>query len=102
MYRRCWAGDINPDSSKVLDSLTSTSGYIPLIDKSTFCISGGSSCIDLIFCKNSEVVNEYGIDHSFFQKCHNNLVFAKISANVSLPSNCSRECSRKTKIHISF
>ena len=37
------------------------------------------------------MVNECGINHSLFQKCHHNLTFAKVSANVSLHPNYSKE-----------
>ena len=72
-------------------SLTSTTGYNQLIDKPTHVFSGGTSCTDLIFCNKPEIVSECGIDHYFFQTCHHNLIFAKISANVSLSQNYSRE-----------
>ena len=38
-----------------------------------------------------ETVSECGIDHSLFQTCHHYLIFAKISANMSLPPSYSRE-----------
>ena len=102
--RNWWVGDVNSNTGKELDSLTSTAGYTQLIDKPTHFISGGSSCIDLIFCNKPEIVSECRIDHSLFQTCHHNLIFAKISANLSLPPNYSREVwdCKNTKIHISF
>ena len=48
--RNWWAGDVNSNAGKELDSLTSTAVYTQLIDKSTHFISGGSSCRILIFC----------------------------------------------------
>ena len=89
--RNWWAGDVNSNAGKVLDSLTSTAGYTQLIDKATHFISGGSSYVDLIFCNKPEIFSEYGIDDSLFQTCYHNLIFAKISANVSLLPNCRRE-----------
>ena len=78
-------GDVNSNAGKELESLTSTAGCTQLIDKPTHFFSDGSSCIDLIFCNNPEIVSECGTDHPLFQTCHHNLIFAKISANVSLP-----------------
>ena len=37
------------------------------------------------------IVSECQIDHSLFQTGHYNLIFAKISANISLPSSYSRK-----------
>ena len=84
-------------------------GYTQLIDKPTHVFSGGSSCIDLMFCNKSGIFSECGIYHSLFVTCHHNLTFANISANVSLPlimaekfglQNC--QCWRNTKVHISY
>ena len=58
-----------------------------VINKPTNVFSGGSSCIGLIFCNKPEIVSECGIDHSFFQTCDHNLIFANISANMSVPLN---------------
>ena len=68
--RNWWAGDANSNAGKESESLTSTAGYTQLIDKPTHFFSGRSSCIDLIFCNNPEIVSECGIDHCFFQTCH--------------------------------
>ena len=87
----CGTGDVNSNAGKELDSLTSTAGYTQLSDKPTHAFSGGSSFIDLIFCNKPEIVSEFGIDHSLFQTCHHNLIFAKISANMFLPLNYNRE-----------
>ena len=65
------AGDVNSNAAKELDSL---------IDKPTHFFNGGFSCIDLIFCNKPEIVSR--TDHSLFQICHHNLIFAKISDNV--------------------
>ena len=85
-----WAGDVNSNAGKKLYSLTSAAGYSQLIDKPTHFFSGGSSCIDLIFCNKAEIVSECGIDHFLFQTCHHNLIFTTISTNVTLPPIYSR------------
>ena len=89
--RNWWAGDVNSNAGKELDFLTSTAGYTQLINKPTHLFSGESSCINLIFCNNPEIVSECGIDHLLSQTCHHNLIFAKITANVSLPLNYCRD-----------
>ena len=86
-----WAADIDSKAGKELDTLTSTVEYTQLINKPTHFFSGGCSCIDLIFCNNPELISEYGIDHSLFQTCHHNLIFAKINAKISVPPAYSRE-----------
>ena len=78
-------------NSEELDSLTYRAGYTQLIDKPTDAFSRESSCIEKIFCNKPEIVGECGIDHYLFQKCHHNIIFAKISANMSLTRSYSRE-----------
>ena len=86
-----WSEDITTRVGRELEALTSTSEYSQLIDKPTHFFNGGSSCIDLIFCNKPEFVLEYGIDHSLFQTCHHNIIFAKISAKFALPPDYERE-----------
>ena len=93
-----WAADVNANADKELDSLISTAGYTQLIYKPTHFFSGASSCINLIFCNKLKIVSESGIDHSLFQTCHHNPIFAKISANLSLPTNYSRKREKAFKI----
>ena len=84
--RNWWIGDVNWNAGKELDSLTSTAGYTQLIDKPTHLFSGGSFCIDLIFCEKSWN-SECGNADSLFQTYHHNLILAKISANMTLLPN---------------
>ena len=43
------------------------------------------SCIDLIFCTNTNVISKHGVDVSIFEKCHHNIIFGKIDIRVPLP-----------------
>ena len=83
----------NSNAGKELESLTSRAGFTQLTDKPSNFLSGGSSCIDLIFCNKPEMVSVSEIDHSLFRTCHHNLIFVRITDHVSLPSNYSREVS---------
>ena len=82
MFRNSWAGDVNSNAGKELDSLISTTRSSQLIDTPTHLFSGRSSCNGLIYCNKSEIVSECGIDHSLLQTCYHNLIFAK-----SLPAS---------------
>ena len=89
--RSCWAGDVNSNAGKELDSLTFIAESIQLIDKPTHFFSGGPFYIDLIYCNKPKIVSEYGVDHSLFQTFHHNLISAKVSADMPLPGSYSRE-----------
>ena len=82
MFRKLWAGDVNSNAGKELDSLISTTRSSQLIDTPTHLFSGRSSCNGLTYCNKSEIVSECGIDHSLLQTCYHNLIFAK-----SLPAS---------------
>ena len=49
------------------------------------------SCIDLIFCTNKNVICNFGVDVSIFDKCHHNIIFGKINIRVPLPPIYVRE-----------
>ena len=49
------------------------------------------SCIDLIFCTNTNVMAKHGVDVSSFEKCHHNIIFGKIHIHVPLPPPYVRE-----------
>ena len=49
------------------------------------------SCIDLIFCTNTNVISKHGVDVSIFEKCNHNIIFGKIDIRVPLPPAYVRE-----------
>ena len=49
------------------------------------------SCIDLIFCTNTNVISKHGVDVSIFEKCHHNIIFGKTDIHVPLPPAYIRE-----------
>ena len=77
--------DITNSVGQELDSLTSSAGYSQIIDKPTHIVNNSMSCIDLIFCTNTNVISKHGVDVSIFEKCHCNIVFGKIDIRVPLP-----------------
>ena len=49
------------------------------------------SCIDLIFCTYQNLISNYVVDVSIFQKCHHNNIHGKIDICVPLPPVCVHE-----------
>ena len=82
---RWWKSDINNPAGQEIESLTSSAGYKQIIDKPTHVINNSMSCIDLIFCTNQNVISNYGVDFSLFNKCHHNIIHGKIDICVPLP-----------------
>ena len=67
---RWWKNDITNFEGKEIDFLTSSTGYIQIVDKPTHVIDKSKSCIDLIFCTKQNVILKYGVDASLFGKGH--------------------------------
>ena len=58
------------------------------------------SSIDLIFCTNQNVISNYGIDVSLFNKCHHNIIHGKIDICVTLPPLYVREVWDYSKANV--
>ena len=61
-----------------------TAGYSQLINQTNHCIIGSSSCIDLIFTSNTNLVTDFGVDPTLYKTCHHNLIFGKINFDIPL------------------
>ena len=69
---------------ETLQTYTTTAGYNQLINKPTHCINGSSSCTDLIFTSDRNLVTDFGADVILHKTCHHNLIFGKINFNIPL------------------
>ena len=79
-----WKNDITNSVGQELDFLISSAGYSQIIDKATHIVNNSMSCIDLIFCTNTNVISKHGVDVSIFEKCHHNIIFSKTDIHVPL------------------
>ena len=95
-----WKNDITNSVGHELDSLTSSAGYSQIIDKPTHIVNNSMSCIDLIFCTNTNVIFKHGVDVSIFEKCHHNIIFGKIEIRVPLPPAYVREVWDYSKANV--
>ena len=83
--------DINSSVGREIDTLTSSAGYKKIINKPTRIVNNTSSCIDLIFCYNFNLLSSYGVDLSLFEKCHHNFIFGKVNIQIPHPPGYVRE-----------
>ena len=86
-----WKNDITNSVGEKLDSLTSSAGYSQIIDEPTHIVNNSTSCIDLIFCTNTNVISKRGVDVSIFERCHYNIIVGKTDIFVPLPPPYLRE-----------
>ena len=76
---------------KNIESATSQFGLYQLINESTHLSENSSSCINLIFTSQSNLVVESGVHPSLHPNCHHQIVFATFNLIISYPPPYSRE-----------
>ena len=97
---RWWKNDISNPAGQEIESLTSSAGYKQITDKPRHVINNSMSCIDLICCANQNVISNYGVDVSLFNKCHHNIIHGKIDIRVPLPPVFVREVWYYSKANV--
>ena len=74
-----------------IESITSQFGLHQLINEPTHLLQNSSSCIDLIFTSQPNIVVESGVYPSLHPNCHHQLVFAKFNLKIYYPPPYLRE-----------
>ena len=57
-----------------------------LIIESTHILQQSSSCIDLTFTNQPNIVMDSGVDSSLHPKCHHQIIYSKLNLNIEYPS----------------
>ena len=65
-----------------LDALTCSHGLHQPINELTHLLDSSSSCIDLIFTSQPNLVMESGVQPSLYPNCHHQLVFPKFNLSI--------------------
>ena len=73
------------EGSKV-DAITSQFGLQQLITEPTHILADSSSCIDLLFTSQPNLVIESGVHSSLYQNCHHQGIYAKFNLKNVLSS----------------
>ena len=84
---------INDQSSSEgtqLESLSSLYGMKQLIADSTHVLGNSSSCIDLIFTNQPNLIMDAGVHPSLHSKCHQ-VIYAKLNLQIECPPPYTRE-----------
>ena len=80
-----WKNDLSMSEVTQVDSLTTSYSLSQVISDPTHILPNSSSCIDLIFTNQPNLVTEDGVYPSLHPKCHHQIVFAKLNLNVEYP-----------------
>ena len=74
-----------------IEHITSQFGLSQIINEPTHILDSSSSCIDLIFTSQPNLVIESGIHPSLHQNCHHQIIYAKFNLQIFCPSPYRRE-----------
>ena len=80
-----WTLDKQSKEGDSLFLISSTSGYTQLINSATHIIGNSSSCIDLIFTQQPNLVTSSGVHASLHNNCHHQITFAHINLLIEYP-----------------
>ena len=86
-----YKNDKNSCEGLKIDTITSQFGLQKLINEPTHLTANSSSCIDLIFTSQPNLVMESGVHSSLHPNCHHQIVFAKINLKNYYPPPYERE-----------
>ena len=77
--------DITSFEDSKIDTIVNSYGLNQLIQEPTHILNSSSSCIDLIFTSQPNLVMESGIHSSLHSNCHHQIVFAKLNLSIFYP-----------------
>ena len=88
------------DEGTRIDGIMSQFGLDQLIHEPTHITGERSSCIDLIFASQPNLVVESGVQSALHQNCHHQIVSARFSLKVVFPPPYDREVCHFKKANI--
>ena len=77
--------DITSHEGSMIDAVTSNYGLHQLIQEPTHILNSSSSCIDLIFTSQPNLVMESGVYSSLHPSCHHQVIFVKFNLSILYP-----------------
>ena len=77
--------DITSLEGSRIDTIANSYGLNQLIQEPTHVLNSSSSCSDLIFTLQPNLVMESGIHSSLHSSCHHQIVFAKFNLSIFYP-----------------
>ena len=84
-------GNTNTEGSKI-DILTVSFDFNQIINKPTHILNNSSSCIDLIFTSQQNLLIESGVHSSVHPNCHHQITYVKFNLNVIYTPPTKERC----------
>ena len=92
--------DTTSDEGRDIEAVTSQNGLHQEINEPTLILNNSSSCIDLIFNSQPNLLIESGVHPSLHPNCHHQIVFAKFNLDIVYPPPYEREIWHYQKANI--
>ena len=73
------------------ENLTSTYGLVQMISNPTHILPNSSTCIDLIFTNQPNLITSSGVHSSLHPNCHHQIIYADIDFKVFYPPPYERK-----------
>ena len=80
-----WKNNCVTREGNKIKSLTCSYGLSQLISDSTHILQNSSSCINLIFTNQPNLVTDCGLHLSLHPNCHHQIVFSKLNLKIKYP-----------------
>ena len=80
-----WKNDKTTVEGARLEALTSSHGFHQLISEPTHLLPTSTSCTDLIFTDQSNLVADSGTHSTLNPKCHHQITYCKLNLNIKYP-----------------
>ena len=77
--------DKSTHERNAIENVTVQFGLQQIINKSTHISNTSSSCIDLVFTFQPNLITESGVHSSLHPNCHHQIVFAKLNLHIVYP-----------------
>ena len=74
-----------------IENISSQSGLYHVINEPTHILENSSSCIDLIFTSEPNLITESGVRPSLHPNCHHQVIYPKFNLKVQYPPPYERE-----------
>ena len=91
LYFRFQSHDKTNFEASTIESITSQFRLHQLINEPTQLLQNSSSCIDLIFTPQPNIVVEPGVHPSLHPNCHHQIIFGKFNVKIYYPPPYLRE-----------
>ena len=92
--------DPDTDEGIAISTITTSYGLTQIINEPTHILSNSSSCIDLLFTNQPNMISKSGVYSSLHPSCHHQIIYANINFKVFFPPPYHRQVWHYTRCNV--